>query len=116
MHGGSWSLLLAVAVFAGAACSPDEGASSSPGDCRSHYEDLARAASRPRLDARLTSTVDPSVVRLRVQGTVRATGDAHQPAEIVDLLNTRGRRVMQVEVFRLGDGQWYAGRWAQCID
>ena len=116
MHGGSWSLVLAAAALACAACSADEGVSSSPGDCTSHYEDVAQAGSRPRLDAQLTSEVDPAVVRLRVQGTAKATGDDHQPAEIVDLLNTRGRRVMQVEVFRLADGQWYAGRWAQCID
>lgn len=117
MRRGPWPLLLTVTALAGTACSPDEsGQTGGDGDCESHYADVAQAGSRNRLDAELTSEADPSVVRLRVQGTSPATGDPHQPAEIVDLLNARGRRVMQVEVFPLADGQWYAGRWAQCID
>lgn len=110
--------LLAVAtMLALTACSPD-GQVTYPagGDCTSRYEDLAHAATREDLDSRLTSKVDPTIVGLRIQGKAPASGQDHQPAEIVDLLNARKRRVMQIEVFQLADGQWYAGRWMQCID
>jgi hypothetical protein len=84
--------------------------------CESHYRDLARAANRQGLDAQLMADVDPAVARLRVQGAGPASGYEHQPAEVVDLLTASGRRVMQIEVFELADGQWYAGQWEQCID
>jgi hypothetical protein len=106
-----------VAVLA--SCSTDDHEGVSTGgedDCESHYQDLAEATSRERLDAKLVSGVDPSVVKVRVQGRTSATGADHQPAEIVDLLNAKGRRVMQIEVFQIAGGRWYAGQWLQCTD
>jgi hypothetical protein len=34
----------------------------------------------------------------------------------VDLLNRKGRRLAQVEVWRTESGAWRAGIWLQCID
>jgi hypothetical protein len=116
MRRGGWALALTLTALAPTACSSDEQVSGHDGDCESHYADLAQAGSRHRLDAQLISEVDPAVVRLRLQGTGSASGDEHQPADFVDLLNARGRRVMQIEVFQLAEGDWYAGQWLQCTD
>ena len=105
-------------ILASGACSSNEPGVSSGDDtdCTSHYQAVGRAESRAQLDVRLTNHVHPSVVRLRVQGTHAALTDAGQPAESVALLTTKGRRVMQVDVFQRPSGQWYAGQWQQCID
>ena len=85
-------------------------------DCTSRYDDVASAPTRRVLDEKLVTQVDPAVDHLRHQGVTEASGDEHQHADVVDLVTARGRRVMQVEVYRLADGSWFAGRWAQCID
>ena len=108
--------MVGAAALTCSSCSLGGVSSAGDGECTSSYVDVAQAPSRHRLDEKLLSTVDPSVVRLRVQGTGKATGYEHQPAEIVDLLNGKGRRVMQIEVLQLASGDWYAGRWSQCID
>ena len=35
---------------------------------------------------------------------------------VVDLLDRRDRRLLQVDVWRTDDGGWAAGAWQQCID
>jgi hypothetical protein len=114
MRPGWLAALVCATALSCSSCSAEDVSTS--GDCASHYVDVAQAPSRHRLDDELLSTVDPSVVGLRVQGTGKATGYEHQPADIVDLLNGKGRRVMQIEVLQLASGDWYAGRWSQCID
>lgn len=84
------------------------------GFCESHYEDVVVADSRRALERDLVSDVPGG--RLRIQGRGPAAGDRSISADIVDVLNKRGGRVMQVDVFRQPDGRWFAGQWSQCID
>jgi hypothetical protein len=98
-----------------ASCSTREG-DAGPSGCTSRYEDVALASTRPKLDAKLISNVQLAVAQLRVQGSGTASGASHQPAEFVDLLDARGRRIVQVEVFQLDDAEWVPGQRVQRID
>ena len=109
------SLVVTTATFSLAGCLSGDGQTTAD-DCTSRYDDVATAATRPALNAKLVTQVDPSVDHLRHQGVAEASGYEHQRADIVDLVTAHGRRVMQVEVLRLADGSWFAGQWSQCID
>ena len=106
------SVALAVCLLA-AACQdePPEGVSSSGDDhCRSHYDMLAKASTESRLESELLSGAVPNAESLRTQGV------SDKGRRVVDLLNAKGRRVWQVEVWERSDGDWVAGLWLQCID
>jgi len=116
-------VLCAAMAFTVAACSSDgklvgsgEPAGSTTDDCTSEYDVLARAATRESLDRELVSEVDRRVVRLEVRGPGEAEVLVDGPVEVVALVTRRGRAAIYADVFRQPDGQWFAGRWSQCID
>src|SRR3954449_10245746 len=78
-------------------------------DCSSHYDVIAEAAGRAEVRDAVVDGAVPRARSTRVQGH-------HDGKTTVDVLDRRGRRLMQVDVFRGDDGVWVAGRWAQCID
>jgi len=91
-----------------AACQSDN--SGGEDDCTSHYDMLASAPSLRALEAKLRARVLPSVRDIRLQGM------SEDGKRVVDLLNAKGHRVLQIEVWRRADGSWVAGEWLQCID
>jgi len=103
--------LLACGLFSGC-----ESASSGD-DCVSHYETVAEAPSWDGLkDAMLGYDERGRVASLRTQERGNDVGVGDEDAvRVVDLLNRKGRRIVQVEVWRTDD-QWHAGAWSQCID
>jgi hypothetical protein len=109
--------LLACLLFT--ACSGG-GHSSGEGDhCTSHYEPVASASTWGGLKKEMLANVDwGRVVSLRTQarGEEAAGGPGDEAVvRVVDLLNHKGRRLIQVDVWRT-DGEWRAGAWSQCID
>lgn len=88
------------------------------GDCASHYEPVAQASSWVGLkDAMLDYRQRGRVVSVRTQARGHDVGAGDQDAvRVVDLLDRRGRRVVQVDVWRTDAGGWRAGAWSQCID
>lgn len=99
-------------------CSSTETGTDHGGDCESFYSDVTEAATWPALkDALLDSGQWSRAVSVRVQerGTDIGVGD-QDVVRVVDLLSEKGRRVVQLEVWRIADGGWSAGSWNQCID
>jgi hypothetical protein len=94
------------------------GSSSDDGDCLSHYEPVASAASWHSLkEAMLGYEERGAVTSLRTQARGHDVGAGNQDAvRVVDLLNRNGRRLVQVDVWRTDAGEWRAGVWSQCID
>jgi hypothetical protein len=81
------------------------------GDCLSHYDSVASAATWNGLkDAMLGYNERGRVVSVRTQarGDDVGAGD-HQAVRVVDLLNRNGRRLVQVDVWRTDAGAWRAG-------
>jgi hypothetical protein len=89
------------------------------GDCVSHYDSVAQAPTWAGLrDAMVASTEWGRVASLRTQARgseIEASGDEHV-VRVVDLLNRKGRRLVQVDVWRTDEGTWRSGAWEQCID
>ena len=87
-------------------------------DCTSHYEPVAHASSWPKLqDAMLSYDDRGHVASLRTQARGHDVGAGDEQAvRVVDLLDRKGRRLVQVDVWRTDDGGWRAGAWSQCID
>jgi hypothetical protein len=57
------------------------------------------------------------VASLRTQARGHDVGAGDQDAvRVVDLLTTKGRRLVQVDVWRTEAGGWRAGVWSQCTD
>jgi hypothetical protein len=54
-------------------------------------------------------------VRTQARGDDVGAGD-EDVVRVVDLLDRKGRRLVQVDVWRSDAGAWRAGVWAQCID
>jgi len=109
---------LALAAAMLSACS---GVSSSGGgDCESDYDPVATAPSWAELkEAMLRYEGRGPVVSVRVQarGMDVGVGVGNESAvRVVDLLNKKGRRVVQVDVWRTKAAGWSAGVWNQCID
>jgi hypothetical protein len=100
-----------------AACTSQD--SSAGGDCTSSYDPVARAATFPALRQAMLDHDDgrsrPVSTRVQARGHDLGSGD-EDAVRIVDLLDGRGRRLLQVEVWRTVDGGWAAGAWQQCID
>ncbi|WP_137291816.1 hypothetical protein [Nocardioides dongxiaopingii] len=92
--------------------------SSSDEDCESSYESVADGATWGDLeDAMLDYDGQGRVVSVRTQARGRDVGAGDEDAvRVVDLLDRRGSRVLQVEVWRTEAGAWRAGAWRQCID
>lgn len=108
--------LAALACTVLAACA---GSSGEEGDCDSHYEPVGRAATWAGLqDAMLDSTEWGRIASLRTQARgpdVDGSG-AQDVVRVMDLLDRRGRRLVQVDVWRTETGGWRSGAWSQCID
>lgn len=88
------------------------------GDCVSHYSSLGGARTWAGLQAAMLSNRDwGRVASLRTQARGTDVGAGDQDAvRVVDLLNRRGRRLIQADVWRTDSGAWRAGVWNQCID
>ena len=88
-------------------------------DCTSHYEPVASADTWPGLKAAMLATDDwgrVASVRTQARGEEADSGPGdHDVVRVVDLLNRKGGRLIQVDVWR-SDGGWVAGAWSQCID
>ena len=93
--------------------------SSGGGDCTSSYDPIARAVTFAALRQAMLDHDDgrgrPVSTRVQARGHDLGSGD-EDAVRIVDLLDRRGRRLLQVEVWRTVDGGWAAGAWQQCID
>ena len=88
------------------------------GDCVSHYDTVASAATWAGLkDAMLGYSQWGRVVSVRTQGRGDDVGAGDQDVlRVVDLLSRNGRRLIQVDVWGTDAGAWRAGAWSQCID
>jgi hypothetical protein len=88
------------------------------GDCVSYYEPVANARTWAGLkEAMLGQTEWGRVVSVRTQARGGDLGAGDQKVvRVVDLLNRKGRRLAQADVWRTGGGGWQAGVWLQCID
>lgn len=88
------------------------------GDCVSHYEPVASARSWLGLtDAIVQQTDWGPVVSVRTQARGHDVGAGDQDAvRVIDLLDRKGRRLAQADVWRTDAGEWRAGVWSQCID
>ena len=87
-------------------------------DCTSHYQPVASAPSWNGLrDAMLSYDERGQVASMRTQERGVDVGAGDQNAvRVVDLLDRKGRRLVQVDVWRTDAGGWRAGIWSQCID
>ena len=54
-------------------------------------------------------------VRTQARGADVGAGD-EDAVRVVDLLNRKGRRLVQADVWRTDSWAWRAGVWNQCID
>jgi len=110
----SGALAIALAVVLGGCGSGETGG----GECVSGYELLASAESWPDLEAALLDTDqwgDVASVRTQAKGIDVGIGD-EEAVRVIDLLDAKGRRLVQGEVWRTDDGGWAAGVWSQCLD
>lgn len=99
-------------------CLSTEPGSGSGGDCESSYSEVVQAPTWQALKDELVGSDSwPRAVAVRVQeqGTDIGVGD-EDAVRVVDLLDDKGRRVVQLEVWRTDDAAWSAGSWSQCID
>lgn len=94
------------------------GTSDPGGGCVSHYEAVASAPTWGALKkAMLDHKQQGRVVSLRTQARGHDVGAGDQDAvRVMDLLDRKGRRIVQVDVWRTEAGAWRAGAWSQCID
>lgn len=120
MHSSQrWSVALLAGTVVTACSGGEPGAMEGDGDCTSHYEPVASAASWAGLKKAMLDNDDVGrVVFLRTQ----ARGDEadggpgdEEVVRVMDLLDRRDRRLVQVDVWRT-DAGWSAGAWSQCID
>lgn len=56
-----------------------------------------------------------SSLRTQARGDDVGAGD-QDAVRVVDVLDSNGRRLVQVDVWRTDAGAWRAGVWSQCID
>jgi hypothetical protein len=111
---------LGLAILACGVLSACGGSSEGDGgsDCVSHYTSLARAGTWSGLQAAMLSNHDwgrVASLRTQARGTDVGAGD-EDAVRVVDLLDHRGERLIQVDVWRTDTGAWRAGVWNQCID
>lgn len=88
------------------------------GDCESHYDSVASAATWKDLQDEIKERAEwGPVASLRTQSSGHGIGAGDEEVvRVVDLLDRNGRRLVQVEVWRTSDRRWRAGVWKQCID
>jgi len=88
------------------------------GDCVSHYSSVGSARTWAGLRAAMLSNRDwGQVASIRTQVRGKDVGAGSEDAvRVVDLLNSRGRRLIQADVWRTEAGAWRGGVWNQCID
>ena len=113
------SVRMGLAVLACGTLSACAGDTSGGVDCVSYYDPVASAPTWEGLkDAMLGYKERGRVASVRTQARgddVVSAGDQHV-VRVVDLLDRKGRRLVQVEVWRTEAGAWRAGAWRQCID
>jgi hypothetical protein len=88
------------------------------GDCVSHYSSLGGARTWAGLQSAMLSNRDwgrVASLRTQARGTDVGAGDQNA-VRVVDLLDRKGRRLIQADVWRTDAGAWRAGVWNQCID
>src|SRR3954453_14232723 len=107
-----------LAVLACAIVGACAGAQHGGGDCVSHYDPVARAPTWAGLkDAMLRYQEQGRVASVRTQARGHDVGAGDQDAvRVVDLLDRKGQRLVQVDVWRTDTGAWRAGAWGQCTD
>jgi hypothetical protein len=107
-------------VLASGLLSACESVSSSgdDGDCVSRYDVVATASTWQGLkDAMVSHDERGRVASVRTQAQGDDVGAGDQDAvRVVDLLNDKGRRLVQVDVWRTDEGAWRAGVWEQCVE
>lgn len=89
------------------------------GNCDSHYDLVASASTWAELKAEMVGSTQRgrAVASLRTQARGDDVGVGDEKAvRVVDLLDQRGRRLVQVEIWRTDSGGWASGAWSQCID
>jgi hypothetical protein len=110
-------LPLGLAVLACGSLSACAG-STEADDCVSRYSPVATAATWGRLQDEMLSYDERgrvASVRTQAQGQDVGAGD-QEAVRVVDLLDSKGHRLVQAEVWRTDTGDWRAGIWSQCID
>jgi len=101
-------VLALLAVLLATGC---ESSGTSAGDCTSHYERVAHAATRSALKHKVLHHVAPRVHSLLV------LDDARSPDKVVvNLLDRKRHLVGSLEMWQQDDGTWTAEQWSQCID
>lgn len=111
---------LAACMVLGACASAEVRSSVGGGvDCTSRYEPVARAETFGALREAMVANTDwGKVASLRTQARGDEVKDVPGAADVVrvmDLLNRKGQRLIQVDVWRT-DERWRAGVWLQCFD
>ncbi len=114
-----WSVSLLTCTLLAACSAGEPGVEGGGGDCTSHYEHVASADSWAGLKEAMLDNEDwGGVASLRTQargdGVVDGPGD-EDVVRVMDLLDRKDRRLIQVDVWRTDTG-WRAGVWSQCID
>jgi hypothetical protein len=115
------SLRMGLTVLAcGIASACSVGSTADGNNCVSRYHSVASAPTWDGLkDAMLDHKEERQVassLRTQARGDdVDGVGDK-DVVRVVDILNRRGRRLMQVDVWRTEAGDWRAGVWGQCTD
>ena len=99
-----------------AAC--ESSARSGDPNCVSHYSSVGSARSWAGLQIAMLSNRDwgrVASVRTQARGTDVGAGDV-DAVRVVDLLNRKGNRLIQADVWKTDAGGWRAGVWNQCTD
>jgi hypothetical protein len=96
------------------------GSSGRSGDpnCVSHYSSVGSARSWAGFQTAMLSNSDwgpVASVRTQARGTDVGAGDK-DVVRVVDLLNRKGKRLIQADVWKTDAGASRAGVWNQCID
>ena len=112
------SVRVGLAVLACGILSACAGSTNGGVDCVSHYDSVASAPTWEGLKAAMLGYKERGrVASVRTQARGDDVGAGDQDAvRVVDLLNRRGQRLVQVDVWRTDAGAWRAGVWSQCID
>lgn len=112
------SVRLSLAILAYGTLSACGSSSEGGGHCVSHYSPLASSHSWAGLHAAMLSNRDwgrVASIRTQARGNDVGAGD-EDAVRVVDLLNSKGKRLIQADVWRTDAGAWRAGVWNQCID
>jgi len=107
--------LAAVACGLLAAC---ESSGTTTGTCISHYDEVASATTWAALKRAIRESDEwGRVASVRTQARQHVVGSGRQRVvRVVDLVDEKGRRLVQADVWRTDSGGWRAGVWLQCTD